>query len=269
MAENKEHVLYRTAIGMATADDVIVRGYSLMDMVGKVSLPGILSLMVKGELPSKNEERMLDAILVACSEHGVRPPSVQAAVQVASGGVQFQACVAAGILALGDSHGGAVENIAEIFEQARKRMREEGISVDAMAREILTTSKAQKKRIPGYGHPVHAQDPRTVKLFGLARELGIYGDICLLAERMAAFSAEITGRALPLNVDGAVGALIAEMGFDWRIGKGIFLLGRVFSIAAHVLEDKQREKPMSHLPDSTQWVYDGPEKRPYPGEEGI
>lgn len=265
MSEVNEHVMYRTAIGKATSDDVLVRGYSLMDMVGKVSLPGILSLMVKGELPSKAEEKMLDAILVACSEHGVRPPSVQAAVQVASGGVQFQACVAAGILALGDSHGGAVENIAEIFENARKRMKEEKLSIEDMAREILSTAKAQKKRIPGYGHPVHAQDPRTVKLMGMAKELGIYGDICALSEKMAELSSEISGRALPLNVDGAVGAIIAEMGFDWRIGKGIFLLGRVFSIAAHVLEDKQREKPMAHLPAAGQWVYDGPEKRSFPG----
>ncbi len=265
MEPTQEHIIYRTAISRAFPEDVLIRGYSLTEMIGKLSLPGMLSLLVKGELPSKAEEKMLDAILVACAEHGVRPPSIQAARQIASGGVQFQACVAGGILALGDSHGGAVENIMEVFAEARGRMEKENKSADDMAREILLDAKSKKQRIPGYGHPTHAEDPRTVKLLQLAKELGIYGKTCELAETMAALTASVSGKALPLNVDGGVGAILAEMNFDPKIGKGMFLLGRVFGITAHVLEDKLREKPMSHLPASNQYVYDGPEKRPFPG----
>jgi citryl-CoA lyase len=264
MEAAKEHILYRTAIAKSSTHDVMIRGYSLTDLIGEVTLPGMLSLLVKGELPSKAEESMLDAILVACAEHGVRPPSIQAARQIASGGVQFQACVAGGVLALGDSHGGAVENIMEIFTGAEKEMREQGITARDMAVKILTDAKTQKKRIPGYGHPTHPEDPRTVKLMHIAKNLGIYGGVCKLAETMAGLTAEISGKALPLNVDGAVGAIAAEMGFPAVIGKGLFLLGRVFGISAHVLEEKQREKPMSHLPAANQYVYDGPESRPFP-----
>ena len=268
MENNQENIMYRTAISKASSEDVLIRGYSLSAMIGNITLAGMLSLLVKGELPSVAEEKMLDAILVACAEHGVRPPSIQAARQIASGGVQFQACVAGGILALGDSHGGAVENVMEIFADAKKQMQERGLSIEDMAREILVNAKAKKQRIPGFGHPTHAQDPRTVKLMGIAKELGIYGDICALAEKMAELTPTLSGRALPLNVDGCVGAIIAELGFDWRIGKGMFLLGRVFGIAAHVLEDKLREKPMSHLPASNQYAYDGPEARPFPDATG-
>jgi citryl-CoA lyase len=264
MESHQEHILYRTAISKAFPDDVLIRGYSLTSMIGKLSLPGMFSLLIKGELPSKKEEKMLDAIFVACAEHGVRPPSIQAARQIASGGVQFQACVAGGILAVGDSHGGAVENIMTIYVDALRQMKERGISTKEMATEILTEAKAKKKRIPGYGHPTHAEDPRTVTLMKLARELDIYNEICELAEIMAGLTASISGRALPLNVDGCVGAIAAEMGFPPEIGKGIFLLGRVFGISAHVLEEKKREKPMSHLPAPTQYVYDGPEKRVFP-----
>lgn len=264
MESIKEHILYRTAIAKASTHDVMIRGYSLTDLIGEISLPGMLSLLVKGELPSTTEEKMLDAILVACAEHGVRPPSIQAARQIASGGVQFQACVAGGILAIGDSHGGAVENIMEIFIEAKIKMREQGITARDMAEEILTDAKAQKKRVPGYGHPTHPEDPRTVKLMHIAKNLGIYGGMCELAETMAGLTAQISGKALPLNVDGAVGAIAAEMGFPAEIGKGLFLLGRVFGISAHVLEEKLREKPMSHLPTANQYAYDGPESRSFP-----
>ena len=110
MEKTEKQVMYRTAIAKASADDVLIRGYSLRCLIGNLSIAGMCCLLVKGEMPSESEQKMMDAILVACAEHGVRPPSIQAARQIASGGVQFQACVAGGILALGDSHGGAIED---------------------------------------------------------------------------------------------------------------------------------------------------------------
>lgn len=263
MESKQQQLMYRTSISKSLSDDVLVRGYSLIEMMGELSLAGMLYLLVMGELPTKGQEKMLDAILVACSEHGVRPPSIQAARQIASGGVQFQACVAGGILALGDAHGGAVEDAMSIFAAAKAKMKESNLSLEEMARKILTDAKAKKKRLPGLGHPTHIEDPRTVKLMKIAHELGIYGESCELAETMAKLTTSISGRALPLNVDGAVGAIAAELGFDSRFGKGMFLLGRVFGIAAHVFEDKIREKPMSHLPAANLHEYDGPEPRPF------
>lgn len=256
-------VLYRTAIAKACADDVLIRGYSLREMVGNLSLAGMFYLLVQGELPTRRQEKMLDAIFVACCEHGVRPPSIQAARQIASGGVQFQACLAGGILALGDSHGGAVEDAMAVFAAGLTTIKESGRSAVEVAKEILAETKARKQRLPGYGHPTHSEDPRTVRLMQLAKELGSYGGCCELAEAIAALTGSMVGRALPLNVDGAVAALATEMGFDPRIGKGIFALARAFGIAAHVFEEKMREKPMAHLPAAELIEYDGPEPRPF------
>lgn len=258
-----QQVLYRTGIAKASADDVLIRGYSLRSMVGELSLAGMFYLLVMGELPTSKQEKMLDALLVACCEHGVRPPSIQAARQVASGGVQFQACVAGGILALGDSHGGAVEDAMNIFSAAVARMRMEQLAPNAVAQEVLKDTKAKGLRLPGYGHPTHAEDPRTTRLLQVAKELNIYGKCCELAEAMASLTGSILGRALPLNVDGAVAAIVLEMGFDPRIGKGIFVVGRVVGIVAHVFEEKVREKPMAHLPAVNSIEYDGPKPRPF------
>ena len=258
-----QQLLYRTGIAKASADDVLIRGYSLRSMIGELSLAGMFYLLVIGELPTRNQEKMLEAILVACCEHGVRPPSIQAARQIASGGVQFQACVAGGILALGDSHGGAVEDAMNVFSAALGRMKSEQLTPEAAAGLVVEETKTQGRRLSGYGHPTHAEDPRTTRLMQVAKELGVYGNCCVLAETMAALTNPILGRALPLNVDGAVAAIVTEMGFDPRIGKGIFAIGRVFGIVAHVFEEKVREKPMAHLPPANLIEYDGQQPRPF------
>ncbi len=258
MGKDGNQILYRTAIAKALSDDVVVRGYSLRSLIGDLSIAGMCYLLIKGERPDRNAEKMLDAILVASSEHGVRPPSIQAARQIASGGVQFQACVAGGILALGDSHGGAIEEAMVLFDLGLSGVKA-GRSVKDAAAEILSDFKARKQRLPGFGHPTHAQDPRTTRLFDLAREFGIFNDAGRLAESIAEQSQEIMGRRLPLNVDGGIAALLTAMDFDPKVGKGIFAAGRIFGIVAHVLEEKVREKPMAHLPSFDLIQYDGRE----------
>ncbi len=254
----KKVVLYRTAISYATPDDVIIRGYSLRSLIGNLSLAGMCYLLVKGVMPSESEQKMLDAILVACTEHGVKPPSIEAARQIASGGVQFQACVAGGILALGDSHGGAIEHAMHLFEEGLALIKGGG-DTDQVALGILGDFKQRNARLPGYGHPLHPRDPRTIRLFELAEKYGLYGKCCRLAESIAKHSKEVLGRNLPLNVDGGVAAVLSEMGFDYRVGKGIFAASRIFGIVAHVFEDKVREKPFSHRPPDYLLEYDGKE----------
>lgn len=264
MSEQKP--LYRTGICTAKADDILVRGYSLMDLAGNISLGTMISLLIKGELPSKAEGEMIEAILILCTEHGVKPPSVQAARQVTSGGVQFQACVAGGILALGDSHGGAIEQCMKLLQGNTAGIKSGEKSIAEVAGEILKEAKASRSRLPGFGHPTHEVDPRTVRLFSLAEKKGLKGVHCLLADEMASQAKAIIGRALPLNVDGAVAALLADMGFDWKVGKGFFIMGRSCGIVAHVYEEILREKPMAHIPPTSLVLYDGPEERPLPAE---
>ncbi|MBI5553288.1 MAG: citryl-CoA lyase, partial [Candidatus Diapherotrites archaeon] len=64
------------------------------------------------------------------------------------------------------------------------------------------------------------------------------------------------GKKLCLNVDGCIGALISEMGFDWRLGKGFFIIGRIPGLVAHVHEEWVREKPFRRLQDEDH-TFDG------------
>jgi citrate synthase len=119
------------------------------------------------------------------------------------------------------------------------------------------------RRLPGYGHIVHDADPRAARLFEVAEELGFRGRWCALAEALQDVTEEVFGRRLAMNIDGAMGALLLELGLDWRLGKAFYVIGRAPGLVAHVFEEQTRERPYRDVG----WEnveYDGPDRRPLP-----
>lgn len=242
---------------------LVTRGYRQEDLIGNIPYAHVVYLLLKGELPSKEHGQMMDAILTACIDHGVTPPSAMASRVVASGGVPLPSAVAAGILAVGDAHGGAIEKGALLLQQGIKRMNAEGGSFDQIADILVKESREHHRRILGFGHRVHTADPRTKKLFTLAVELQIAGDHIALSKAIEQELEKQTGKKLPINVDGAIAAIISDMGFDWRLGKAFFLLGRVAGLTAQVYEEQTHEKPMRKM-FTVDCEYNGPDETSLP-----
>jgi citrate synthase len=142
-------------------------------------------------------------------------------------------------------------------------MKQEKNTVEQKAKILVSEAKERHQRILGFGHRVHTADPRTKRLFTLAHELGIAGDHVALARAIEQELELAYGRKLPINVDGAIAALISDMGFDWRLGKAFFLLGRVAGLTAHVYEEQTKEKPMRKMFD-IDYEYAGPRERRLP-----
>ena len=232
-------------------------------MIGKIPFSNVVYLLLKGELPSKEHGQMMDAILTACIDHGVTPPSSMASRVVASGGVPLPTAVAAGVLSIGDAHGGAIEKGAKFLQEGISRMKDESKSTEEMAKILVSESREQKKRILGFGHRIHTSDPRTKRLFSLSDELKITGDHINLSKAIEGELLEQTGKQLPINVDGAIAAISSDMDFDWRFGKAFFLLGRVAGLTAHVYEEQTEQKPMRKM-FTVESEYDGPEENDLP-----
>ena len=251
---------WNSKITKVEPNHLVTRGYRQEDLIGNIPYSHVVYLLLKGELPSKEHGKMIDAILTACIDHGVTPPSAMASRVVASGGVPLPTAVAAGILSIGDAHGGAIEKGAKLFQESVERMKDEGKTVEEMAKIVVKESKEQNKRVLGFGHRVHTSDPRTKRLYSLAEELKIAGDNIKLSKAIEAELEKSIGKKLPINVDGAIAAIISDMGFDWRLGKGFFLLGRVAGLTAQVYEEQTREKPMRKM-FSVDCEYDGPEEK--------
>jgi citryl-CoA lyase len=257
MSEDK----WKTAITEIKQGEIRVRGYDIAELMEKLSFSDAIFLTLKGELPRKDESEMIRAILVSSIDHGATPPSVLSARCVLSSGNSFNTAVAGGVLSIGDVHGGAIEKCARILQEWAKRSGE----IDTLAKELVADSIYAQRRIPGFGHRLHETDPRTVKLFEIARKLNFSGRHLELAQAVEKELSISLGKKLPLNVDGAIAAVISDMGFDWRLGKAFFIISRVPGLVAHVYEEMTREKPMRKLGDWN-FEYDGPGKREIPGD---
>jgi len=251
---------WRTAITQHVGHETYIRGYRLLDLVGNLSFAQAIYLILKSELPTEKESKMMEAMLVSIIDHGIAPPSAIAARAVASGGNSLNVGVAAGVLAFGSAHGGALEDAMKFLQEGVKS----GRSVEEIVKEYLEN----KKPIPGYGHRYYKDfDPRTRRLMDIAKELGFYGPHCKFAEDVEEEISRQKGKKLVLNVDGAIAAIASEMGFDWRLGKGFFIIGRVPGLVAHVYEELTTEKPFSkRLDEETEVEYTGLPPRELPTE---
>jgi citrate synthase len=251
---------WQTAITKIEPNKILIRGYRLEDLMGKLTYPQMVYLLIKGELPSENVGQMIDAILVSSVDHGVTPPSCQAAVTVASTGATLNAAMASGILAINEFHGGAIEKSMRILQAAVKLMEAEKISVDEAASNIVDSYLKEKKKIMGYGHRVHTDDPRTKKLFKLAEEYGLSGDYIKMCQAIQKALLEHAGKNLPINVDGAIAAVLCEIDIPSELANAFFIMARIPGLLAHITEEKSRYHPMRRI-DFTQAEYDGPAER--------
>jgi citryl-CoA lyase len=245
----------KTNITSIEPGKIRIKGYDITDLMGRKSFADVVYLLLKGELPSQAEAEMMDAILTSSVDHGVTPPSSLATRTVISGGNPLNAAIAGGILTIGDTHGGAIEQCARILQEwAPKQGKPETI-----AQELLDDLSSRKMRMPGFGHRLHKTDPRTIRLFEMAERLNFSGRHQNLARAIEKVFAG-RAKALPINVDGAIAAVISDMGFDWRLGKGFFIISRTVGLVAQAYEEQTRERPMRKL-GLSDYVYDGPGPR--------
>src|SRR6195256_524787 len=154
---------------------ILVRGYPLDEMMGRLGFAEAVYLLLMGELPTPAIGRMLNAVLVSTIDHGVTPPSTLAARNVATSGAPLKDCVAAGILAFGPHHGGDIESCMRFLDSGLTLVRG-GKTLMQAAEAIVQECVTQREVPPGFGHRFHTRDPRASRLFQMALELELEGE---------------------------------------------------------------------------------------------
>ena len=259
MSETDKNALWNSAVTRIEPNKVAVRGYDIADLMGRVSFGSAVYLILKGELPTAAIGKLMDAVLVASIDHGATPPSALAARTVASTGASLNAAVAAGILSINQHHGGAIEDCARQLKRIADRCATDRVSMDEAAACELAAMKEAGDRMPGFGHRYHTKDPRTARLFALAAEAGVEG-VHMQAARAVEKWFAAAKKPLPINVDGAIGAILADVGMDSAALNGMFMIARTPGLLAHAIEEQSREKPMRRI-DPVHHGYDGPAPR--------
>ena len=256
---------WRSSLTDIEPNKILVRGYPLDEMMGRLGFAEAVYLLLMGELPTPAIGRMLNAVLVSSIDHGVTPPSTLAARNVATTGAPLKDCVAAGILAFGPHHGGDIESCMRFLDGGLTLMRggkTEKQAADAIVEECV----ASHAEPPGFGHRFHTRDPRAARLFQMALELELEGEHVRLiraTERAIEAHASHFGRPLPVNVDGAIAAISADLGFAYELGNAIFLISRLPGLIAHAHEERTRQSPMRQI-DPKDYDYDGAGQRRLP-----
>jgi citrate synthase len=251
---------WKTAITKIEPNKVLLRGYRIDELMGKITFAQGVFLAIKGELPNEREARMIDAMLVSSIDHGVTPPSCLAARTIASTGAPLNAALAGGVLAISKHHGGAIEDSMKMIQEAVRQKKKMSKKPEEMATLLLKEYKEKNKRLPGFGHRIHTKDPRTIKLFKIATELGIAGEYVEIAKAIEDAIEQTTGARLPINVDGAIATLLCEMDFPSELANAFFIMARIPGMVAHVHEEMTKMKPMRHI-NSKDHQYDGTPER--------
>ncbi len=234
---------FQTHISRENNGELEIRGKSLTSLINGADYVATVYLTLTGREATAGQLKVLNAILVACIDHGVAPASGFVPRVVAASGNGVTQALASGVLALGPYHGAAIEDAMHVFAILVGQ-------TESDVKAFVTEQRAQKKRILGYGHKIYTTaDPRTEALFALAKAGGVDGPAMAAARAVeSALEAEM-GRKLVLNIDGAVAALLLEIGLPPEAGNGIFALARMGGMLAHIIEEKQQGTVVRRLDD--------------------
>jgi citrate synthase len=255
---------WRTAIATYDEGSILIGGYRVRDIMRNLDFGGALFVLCQQRIPSAAEAKLANALLVSVIDHGIVAPSAIARI-IAASGVPLQACAAAGILSIGDVHGGAGEQVARRLKDQVAAAQTGGVAIADYARQLVSEARARKERIDGYGHPLHPEtDERVDTMVAMARELELVGPHLELSLAIEDEIQRQSSRRIPLNIDGAMAAILMDLGFDWRLARLFVFVPRAAGISAHAVEEVVRERGWRVIAKHDDVDYDGPIEREFP-----
>ncbi|RWK53888.1 citryl-CoA lyase [Mesorhizobium sp.] len=249
-----------------------LRGYEIQDLIGRISFPAMIWLMLRGELPGEEQAALLGVALGAAVDHGPQAPSIAIARMAATCGVGINSAMASAINVLGDVHGGAGEQALAFYGDIAAAV-DEGVTLgDAVVARLDRFFDEEKSYVPGLGHRFHPVDPRAPRLIELTRDFAargiVSGRFADIAEAVVGEVARRKGKKIPLNIDGATAVIYGELGFPPPLTRGLFVLSRSVGILAHAWEQSQQsDRNKGPLPREWLWAYTGTPVRPFPQGE--
>ena len=251
----------KTAISKVEKDKIITRGYNQRDLIEKIRYSDMVYLLLKGRIPSVKEGKIFNHVLVSFCDHGMTPPSTQTARLVASSGSPINSAVAGALLSFGHKHAGAIEQTMDLYQSKISSLyltedsQIDNRQIASLAIDIFNEYMQGDQKIPGFGHRYHDVDPRADKLMNLTIKEGFVGPHIKLA--LALQDLVYQRKGIKLNVDGANAAILSDLGFDPELGLGVFMIGRIPGIIAHIHEERMDEDEFRKFCDLDDIEYSG------------
>lgn len=257
---------WKTKISKVGRNTVTIRGYPLQEITGNLSYIEAFFLVVKDRLPTEKEIKMFDTLITSGLDHQFINAIMVAARVVASGNPQMPPAIAAGILTMGQNTGDPLFPVV-VINEALDLMKKENLSRDEAAKRLVQKYLAAGKRIAGLGHPTHKEyDPRTLRVRQIAEKLDFGMEKILMLEDIQKHFNQMTGKNLPINLDGMMGIVMSEMGFEGPETIGVVILTILPGLIAHIMEEIREGQPLRVVGDPIA-EYIGPAERHLPKEK--
>ncbi len=255
---------WRTAIIDMEPGRIAIRGTPIQELIGTLSFPAMIWLMVMGRIPTQGEASLLEAALVSAVDHGPQAPSIAAARMAITCGIGINNAMANGVNMLGDVHGGAGEQSVELYYDIAA-LEDGGLPFEEALTKGLADWRARYgKYVSGFGHrfhkPVDPRAPRLMQLVEAAAAAGhVSGRFARIGQAVQRRLGEERGKPLAMNIDGATAVIYAELGCPPPLARGLFCLSRSVGILAHAWEQKQQGgRNKGPTPPHYRWTYAGP-----------
>jgi citrate synthase len=263
---------------------IALRGYPIEELIGNVSFPDMVYLLLRGELPGRAQAELLEAAMVASVDHGPQAPAIAISRMAVTCGLPVNGAMASAINALDDVHGGAGQQCMELYREIAAEAAAEATGGAAGAAAGDATGydpakaadtvlqrwrEAGTRYLPGFGHRFHPVDPRTPRLFALldaAERAGVVsGRFTRIGRAVEVALGQRRARPVPMNIDGVTAVVYCELGFPPELGRGIFILARSLGILAHAWEEiQQGARIKGPMPRDIPYRYSGRPRRTVP-----
>src|SRR5437762_5879527 len=151
---------FPTSLGTSDADRITLLGQDLAaDLMGKVGFGELALWLVTQQRPAPAQVRVFEAVLVALADHGFTPTAIAARLTYLSAPDSVQGALAAGLLGGGSRFLGVTEDagrfLSDALAGAGQPLPTDDAGWDVLALAAVTKARAERKFVPGLGHPVH------------------------------------------------------------------------------------------------------------------
>lgn len=255
---------WTTRISRAQSGKISVRGYPVQELITNLTYSQSAFLILTGELPDEREAALFDLVLRSGMDQQFISAAVGAARFTASAFPESAIpALASGMLASGSITGSPQEPAEMLVESVAQDLEDV-----AASKQTIDTWLKRRGAVPGLGHPVHKEgEPRAITVRQIALDLKGWESH---GRRLDAIEAELArqkGRKIPINLAGAIGAVLADLKFDPLVIGGLGALSYGMSLLAHITEEIREGVPLRIIPDELGAHYAGPADRHLPGEE--
>lgn len=245
---------------------IAMRGYPIEELIGAIGFVDMMWLLLRGDLPTKEQARLLEATLVASVDHGPVAPSAAIARMAVTCGLPVNGALASAINVLDDVHGGPAEQCMELYLEIATETGDDVGPERAVGVVLERWRERGGKFFPGFGHRFHPLDPRTPKILeqidGATTSGAISGRFARIGRAVERALSAGKAKPIPMNVDGAQAIVFCELGFEPALGRGLFILSRAVGLLAHAWEQRQQGgRIKGPMPPSIPYRYTGPTRR--------